>query len=84
MSKQKIIGTLTAYSRTNNNEQYVVYMYDNPIVFYGVKAFKTRGIAKRAILNRVYGKNTKESSSLIHVVHLDDLIKEGIIEIRKL
>lgn len=80
--KQKIIELLQNWSQSSHSTQYIVYVYGNPVIFAGVKAFNSEGIAKRAILNRVFGRNRVSSDSK-EAQALNELIESKIIEIKQ-
>jgi hypothetical protein len=83
MSKQKITELLKGMTTYPRNE-YMVYFEGKPVFFRGVKAFSGEGIAKRAILNKAFGKNTPDSNDPNNKLAIEELIQAGVIEIRKL
>ena len=80
---QKITDTLKAY-QSSFREKYAIFLNGKIVLLGNVNVFKTEGIAKRAILNATFGKNTKESSLQKNRDELDKLISDGIISITKL
>ena len=80
----KIESVLTAYQKSSWSDKYVIKYKKEVVFFGGVNIFKTQGMAKRAILNHAYGKNTVISKSPSSIKLLEDLIENGTIEIMKL
>ena len=67
-----------------HSNKYIIKYNDGVIFFGGVNVFKSVGIAKRAILNHSFGKNTKASKDPDNIKLLDDMIANDIIKIEKL
>lgn len=80
----KITETLKAYQNSYYGDKYVIKYNDEVVFFGGVNVFKTIGIAKRAILNHTFGKNSSTSKSKNNIKELEKLIEDNVIQIVKL
>jgi hypothetical protein len=81
---KKILETLKAYQGSYYGDKHVIKLNGEVVFFGGVNVFKTVGIAKRAILNHTFGKNTDASKDPVNIKDLEMLIDEKVIEIVKL
>lgn len=74
----KILDTLKAYQGSYFGDKHVIKFNGEVVFFGGVNVFKTVGIAKRAILNHTFGKNSDASKDPKNIADLDNLIADGI------
>lgn len=84
MKRQEIIDVLTNYGRYKGNVRYGIFMDGKQLFMSASNVYMSEGIAKKKMVDQLVGqRNTKAVKEQIKE-QIEQLIKEGIIEIKQI